>query len=113
MYKTARSFSERCAESRQMCHRYSDRVPVIIEPRGVGTPSIDKRKYMAPKDLLASQLLYVVRRRLNMRSDQALFFFLEDRTLVPSSSSVHEIYSRHADDDGFLYMTYSLENTFG
>lgn len=96
-----------------MLNRYSHRVPIIIEPRGTATPLIDKRKYMAPKDLTASQLFYVIRRRLNMSSDKALFFFLHNKTLVTPSSTVFDLYSKYSDDDGFLYLTYSLENTFG
>lgn len=113
MYKATRSFHERCAESRTMLNRYAHRVPVIIEPRDATTPPIDKRKYMAPKDLTASQLFYVVRRRLNMRPDQALFFFIDQKTLVTPSFAVFDLYTKHADDDGFLYLTYSLENAFG
>lgn len=96
-----------------MLNRYSHRVPIIIEPRGTTTPVIDKRKYMAPRDLTASQLFFVVRRRLNMRADQALFFFLDNKTLVTPSTTVYDLYSRYADDDGFLYLTYCLENAFG
>ena len=96
-----------------MLNRYTDRVPVIIEPRDQNTPRIDKRKYMAPKDLMMSQLIYVVRRRLKLRADEAIFFFYDNRTLVSPSATVADVYSRYADDDGFLYLTYSMENTFG
>ena len=112
MYKQARSFEERCSESRTMLNRYSDRVPVIIEPKG-NAPEIDKRKYMAPKDITFSQLIYVVRKRLLMQPDQALFFLLSDRTLVTASSTLGDLYTRHVDEDGFLYVSYTLENTFG
>ena len=30
-----------------------------------------------------------------------------------SNQSLSEIYDKHKNDDGFLYITYSSENTFG
>ena len=96
-----------------MLNRYRERVPVIIEPKGKNAPPIDKRKYMAPRDLNLAQLVYVVRKRLSLRGDQSLFFFYNNNTLVLPSSSIGEVYNTHRDDDGFLYIGYSLENAFG
>ena len=33
--------------------------------------------------------------------------------LVPNSASVGEVYEEHRDEDGFLYVQFSGENTFG
>ena len=113
MYKESRALHDRCSESRTMLNRFTDRLPVIIEPRDTNTPRIDKRKYRAPKELMTSQLIYVVRRRLKLRAEEAVFFFHGNRTLVSPSATVADVYSRYADDDGFLYLTYSMENTLG
>lgn len=113
MYKQNRSFDQRCQESSAMLRKYPERVPVIIEPKNESIPFIDKNKYMSPRDLTFSQLMYVVRRRLNLRPEQALFFFLPNNELVVAASSIDEIYNRRADKDGFLYVTYNLEHSFG
>lgn len=113
MYKETRSFCARCDESATMLTRYPDRIPIIIEPRTDRTPSIDKRKYMTPRDLTFGQLFFVVRKRLNLRPEQALFFFLNNNTLAPTSNTVYSAYESQRDADGFLYIVYSLENTFG
>ena len=113
MYKQDRTFDERCRESKAMLIKYPDRIPVIVHPKGTSTPQIDKRKYMSPRALTFSQLFYVIRKRLRMDSTKALFFFLENNALIVASSQVSDIYERHADEDGFLYIFYSLENTFG
>jgi len=42
--------------------------------------------------------------------------FLDQWTVVlfvPHSASVGEVYEEHRDEDGFLYVQYSGENTFG
>lgn len=113
MYKRERPFDDRCRESRAMLTKYSDRVPIIIHPKGSHDPQIDKHKYMTPRNLTFSQLFYVIRKRLRIDSSKGLFFFLENHTLVIASSLVEEVYTRYADEDGFLYLCYSMENTFG
>lgn len=113
MYKELKTFEDRCNEAKMMKMRYMDRVPVIMEPKCQKTPLIDKKKYMAPGDLTFGQLFYVVRKRLALKSEQALFFFLDNNLLLQASWSLFETYENYANDDGFLYIRYSLENTFG
>ena len=95
-----------------MLAKYPDRIPVIVHPKGKA-PAIDKRKYMSPKNLTFSQLFYVIRKRLRMDASKGLFFFLENNSLIVASSLVTDVYAKHADEDGFLYIFYSIENTFG
>lgn len=113
MYKLERTLDDRIRESRAMLARYSDRIPIIIHPKSKSDPNIDKHKYMAPRDLKFAQLFYVIRKRLHIDSSKALFFFIENNSLIIPSLSVEEVYARHADEDGFLYICYSIESTFG
>lgn len=43
---------------------------------------------------------------------QAIFIFV-DEVLPPTAALMSSIYEEHKDEDGFLYITYSGENTFG
>ena len=113
MYKTRKSFEERCEESRTMFRRYPERVPVVIEPKCNHTPAIDKHKYMTPTDMTIGQLLFVIRKRVNLRSDQSLFVFIDESVLLPATANIRDTYAKHKDEDGFLYIKYALENTFG
>ena len=36
-----------------------------------------------------------------------------DETLLCAAALMSEVYDDHKDEDGFLYITYSGENTFG
>ena len=58
------------------------------------------------------QFLYVVRKRLKLPPEKAIFLFVGN-TIAPSTSSINEIYNYNKDGDGFLYITYGLENVFG
>ena len=44
--------------------------------------------------------------------EKAIFIFVND-TLPPTAALMSAIYQEHKDKDGFLYVTYSGENTFG
>ena len=59
-----------------------------------------------------NQFIYVVRKRLKLSSEKALFVFINDK-LMPNSRTLYEIYQEEKEEDDFLYMNYASENTFG
>ena len=108
-------FQDRLDEARRVLNKYPDRIPIICERSSTSTidcPIIDKRKYLVPRDLTMGQFLYVIRKRLRLLPEKALFLFVNG-TIPPTTSLINEVYNRHRDDDGYLYITYSQENTFG
>ena len=49
---------------------------------------------------------------MSLPAEKALFLFING--IVPSSSSLlSTIYDQQKDEDGFLYVKYTFENTFG
>ena len=113
-FREERSFDERCREATRVRGLYPDRIPVICEkdPACLTLPAIDKTKYLVPTDLTAAQFLYVIRRRLQLQSEQALFLFGPQR-IPPPTEPLSISYHQHRDADGFLYLTYSGEHAFG
>ena len=75
-------------------------------------PEIDKKKYLVPHDLTVGQFTFVIRRRIQLEAEKALFIFCKN-ALPPNAALLSDVYAEHKDADGFLYMTYSGENTFG
>lgn len=75
-------------------------------------PQIDKKKYLVPADLSVGQFVYVIRKRIKLDSEKALFVFVNN-ILPLTAATMSSVYAEHKDEDGFLYMTYSGENTFG
>jgi len=113
-FKSSHSFEDRCAESARIREKFPGRIPVIVERslRSTNVPPLDKVKFLVPGDLSIGQFIYVVRKRLVMPSDQALFMFVGN-SLPTTTSLLRELYASHRDDDGFLYVQYSGESTFG
>jgi len=114
-YKSEFTFDQRFEEAKRVMAKYPDRIPIICErsySAGRDCPNIDKKKYLVPRDLTLGQFLYVIRKRLKLSPDKALFLFINNN--IPSSSClISQLYSRYKDKDAYLYITYSQENTFG
>lgn len=113
-FKTTHSFESRLEESRRIKERFPGRVPVIVQraAKSVDVPLIDKAKFLVPGDLTVSQFVFVIRKRLALSSEQALFLFIGS-TLPTTGTLLRELYAQFADADGFLYCSYSGESTFG
>ena len=95
--------------------KYPNRYGIIVSKRGNSqAPDITKNKYLAPDDITVSQLVYIFRKRIKLKENQGIFFFIDNTLLSLSSSTlIGELYNLYKDVDGFLYITYDVENTFG
>mmetsp|Transcript_3992 Transcript_3992/g.6103 ORF Transcript_3992/g.6103 Transcript_3992/m.6103 type:complete len:150 (-) Transcript_3992:176-625(-) len=144
-YKAEHKFEKRKAEADKIRSKYPDRIPVICEKaKKSDIVDIDKKKYLVPADLTVGQFVYVIRKRIKLTPEKAIFIFVNN-TLPPTGklyssppcsefllfqttfwfvvaqyspypsigAVMSQIYKEHKDDDGFLYVTYSGESTFG
>ena len=104
---------QRAFESSRIRAKYPDRIPVIVEksPKS-DVPELDKKKYLVPSDLTVGQFVYVIRKRVKLSAEKAIFVFVNN-ALPPTASLMSTIYEENKDEDGFLYIQYSGENTFG
>ncbi|CAH1779711.1 unnamed protein product [Owenia fusiformis] len=112
-FKEENTFEQRCSESTKIRSKYPDRIPVVVEraPKSQ-INEIDKRKFLVPNDISVAQFMWIIRRRIQLASEKALFLFV-GKVLPTTSASMGQIYEEHKDEDGFLYIAYSGENTFG
>ena len=115
-FKSMYSLNQRINESSRIMNKYPDKIPIICEKstdkKNSNVPNVDKSKYLVPRDLTISQFLYVIRNRMKLPAEKAIFLFVNGM-IPPSSAFVSQIYANHKDVDGFLYITYSSENVFG
>jgi GABA(A) receptor-associated protein len=113
-FKQKYSFQERFFESSSVLEKYKDRIPIVCEKNvnNKNTPDIDKHKYLVPGDLTVGQFIYVIRKRINLPPEQGIFVFIGN-TIPATSQILCDLYFLYKDQDGFLYITYSTENTFG
>jgi len=69
-------------------------------------PEIDKRKFLVPNDISVAQFMWIIRKRIQLPSEKAIFLFV-NKTIPQSSSTMGQIYTNFKDEDGFLYISYS------
>ena len=107
------SFEKRKEDSKKILEKYKDRIPVIVtKHKTCKIKNIDKNKYLVPNDMTVGQFIYVVRKRLKLQPNMALFFYTNNK-LATTSALLSQVYNDEKNEDGFLYMVYQDENTFG
>jgi len=93
--------------------KYPEFLPVIVEKaHNTDAPDIDKKKYLVPREITVGKFVFEVRRHMSLKADKAIFLFV-DNVVPPTGALMSTIYDKHKDEDGFLYVTYSGESTFG
>ena len=121
-FKDELPLEERKAEAERIKSEFKDRLPVILEHADVNKhkassnvnqiDNLSKRKYLVPKEITVGQFIWIVRRRLSLPPEKAIFFLIQNT--IPSTSAVmKQVYDDLKDEDGFLYVNYKNENTFG
>lgn len=70
---------KRKAEAERIRQKYPDRIPVICEKvEKSDIPTIDKKKYLVPSDLTVGQFVYVIRKRIKLSPEKAIFIFVNE-----------------------------------
>ena len=113
-FKEEHTLEERKKESQRIKNEYPDRIPIImIKNLDKLLPPLDKIKYLCPDDLTMGQFVYVIRKRLRLRPEQAIYLFVGGHSIPSSHQNMAAIFKEHVDEDGFLYVLYAAESTFG
>lgn len=118
-YKLLHSFPERHREAYGIRKTTPNLIPTIIENSG-GIHALDKKKFLIIDKLTLFQLKTRIMMELKKKSKDSM---LHASTLImtvgksgylPTSNEIlKDLYETHKDDDGFLYITYTLEVALG
>ena len=111
-FKSNHAFSKRLEESTRIIEKYPNRVPVICERICTNVPQLDRKKYLCPDDLSLANFMYVIRKRMHLEPEKALYLFVNDK-MIPCSTLLSAVYDAEKREDGFLYINYAGESTFG
>lgn len=113
-FQKEHSLEVRTRESAKILAKYPDRLPIIVEriPTNNVLPQISKSKFLVPADLTITQFMYIIRKYLKLEPSHSIYLFCDG--VIPSASeTINNTYTQHKDVDGFLYLFYAGENTFG
>jgi len=97
-----------------MLDKNPDKVPIICEKHNKSRLSpLDKNKYLVTEKYKVYQFIHLLRNRINLKQEEALYLFVQGKTLLKSDSKMSEVYAQYKDADGFLYIEYCEYNSFG
>lgn len=112
-FKKKYNFDQRKNEASRVCEKYPERIPIIVEQEKCSRmPLLDKRKYLVPDNMTVGQFMYVLRKRLKLSPDKAIYMFF-GKSIEPNSKELSDVYEKHKDPDMFLYASIGAEKTFG
>lgn len=94
--------------------KYPGLIPIFVSkaPHSRNTPEIKKKKFLVPMEYTIANVVYVIRKYMDVRPEQGIFLFIGHH-LPPSTLTLGQVEQIYADKDGLLRITYALENTFG
>jgi GABA(A) receptor-associated protein len=109
-----KSLEQRLKESTQIREKYPDRICIYIEKNKSCKTlfDLDKNKYLVPDTITVAQIMSVIRSRISIPKESALFFYINNH-IISGNTSIITHYKNYKDPDGFLYIKYSGENAFG
>ena len=111
-YKTDNTLQKRSHESAVIKKKYPNRIPIIVESNSENLPKIENTKLLVPDNITIAQFMFIIRKRVKLNDKQAIFLFINN-TLPTNTSILKDVYETNKDEDGFLYIVYKFENTFG
>ena len=93
--------------------KHPDKAPIICEKSPLTElKGMERVKFLVPLGLRVGEFQHIIRKRLECDATQAIFL-TSNGTMLTSNQTIQDVYTLHKAEDGFLYMEYLGENTFG
>ena len=114
-YKKNNTLDSRKSQYRKILENHPDKIPVILErDKHCTINKTIKTKYILSKEVTMAEFINIVREKLGLRPERALFFLINGKHSITLTEELGEIYEKYKDKgDGFLYMSYSEEMVYG
>ncbi|XP_030749030.1 microtubule-associated proteins 1A/1B light chain 3C-like isoform X2 [Sitophilus oryzae] len=124
MYKPTQRYLQRKSSSKHevrkeevlaIRNRFPEKIPVLIKKYHKETqlPPMDKSKFLVPNDITLSQFQTLIRQRMQMPKTQALYFLVNEKSMLSQSLTLGQVYAEYCGPNGYLNITYASQEVFG
>jgi len=111
-YAARTTLNERKTEYERINGKHPGKIPVIVERNDKNVPELSSYRYLVNGDFTISQFMIIIRSRIQLKKEQALYLFINN-TLCTGSQILSEVYKEHKSDCGFLFFVLCVESAFG
>ena len=113
-YRQVKSLEERKEEFQKVKQSNPDKIAIICEkdPRSK-IIDIEKSKYLVANDISLNQFSLMIRNRLKVEKEGALFLLVNGKTSLTGDDTMADVYNKYKSEDGFLYIAYASEQVWG
>jgi len=111
-FKRQHPFEARKTLSAKMRAVYPLHFPLVVERRGRGDPPLPKSRFLVAGEKRVAEALAQIRGEMSLAPHEALFFLARGQMVNPGET-ILRLHERASDEDGFLYLVYSREDSFG
>uniref|UniRef100_A0A8C3LJ48 GBRAP protein n=1 Tax=Chrysolophus pictus TaxID=9089 RepID=A0A8C3LJ48_CHRPC len=73
---------------------------------------LDKKKYLVPSDLTVGQFYFLIRKRIHLRAEDALFFFVNN-VIPPTSATMGQLYQVGGAYGGLMGALWGVKGSYG
>lgn len=100
---------------KRIIDKYPDRVPIFVTKSRTdkNLKDISQNKFIVPDGITAGQFLSIIRKKIDLTPELALFIFINKDILPANSTTMGVLYNQYKNNDGLLEIQYCGENTFG
>jgi GABA(A) receptor-associated protein len=82
-YRDLYSFEQRKSEADRVIAANPSRIPVVCERvPGSVLPELDKRKFLAPVDLMVYHFVQIIHKKMKLSHNETIYIFAENKHLV-------------------------------
>lgn len=119
MFRNSFTFKDRVKMSSRLKEKFTDRIACIVEKSvkwgSRKVPHMERKKFLVPSNMKMCHLVTIIRKRIDIPNECAVIVSVgEEHAVFPCmQTSMRDIYRSYGSDDGFLYVEYGLESTFG
>ena len=109
-----KTLEERKEEYQKVMQTNPGKIAIICEkdPRS-RIADIEKSKYLVKNDISLNQFNLMIRNRLKIGKEEALFLLVNGKKSLTGDDSMQDVYNKFKSEDGFLYIAYASEVVWG